>query len=217
MSKDELVEAVVELSNRVDKIEELTHALHMQNRKLRVVLAGSEDEFGTWDAESMSPLQPRIVQLEDQLTDHEDQFEMFVVEDGRHATPDERAIHLRQVLYNEAKSLAKEQDDRTATARLNRDRCKTALASSVKRAQVLDAMKRCADGSDAQHAERVDYTPIQGSSDLQPVDAITFTTGNAVGSTGGPEQSTLELSLADLTGTDLRKNHITVNGGVGAE
>lgn len=216
LSRDDAIDRLEALEQRVDDLEGLVSALRTQNKHLKTALAGSPSEFATWDVDAMPPLKHRVVKMEDQLAEHDAKFEMFVVEDGAAGTPDERAMHLRQVLANKARQVADEQDDRDAEATMTREQCETALGSTVSRAQVLDAMKRAADGSAAADAEAVEYTPIQGSSDLQPVDAVGFTTGSAVNNRGDPEQSHLSLSVADLTGTDLRKNHMTVNGDGGA-
>ncbi len=221
---DDLTDQLEIAENRIADLEKETQsqsalidALRTQNEHLKTVLAGGPDEFSTWETDDMVPMHARLLNVEDGLEDHEDKLRMMVVDDGQKGSPDERAIHLRQVLYNEGKQVYKEQDhDGSIEARLSRDRCKTALGSTVNRGTVLDAMKRAADGRDASESEAVAYTPIQGASTLEPMDAISFHTGASVNNAGDTEQSHISIRLDSLTLGDFRKNLTTVTDEEGA-
>lgn len=192
---------IADLEGRIRTLEGLTKALQKQNELLKTALAGDADAFGEWDHESMVPIHDRLEKLSDTVADHEDRFEMFVVEDGGQATPDERAMHLRQVLLNEAEG----NDDAT----MARSTAGKTLGGGLHKGTILDAMKRAADGCEAD---------IDGSSDLQPMDAIDFNTGGTVGSDGEARQSYLEMDATNLTGTEARQILTTEEGeGGGSE
>lgn len=201
MDRDELAEKIVELDGRVQSLEALTDALQTQNRLLKTALAGSPDEFGAWDVQQMVPIHDRVEDLSDTVATHDERFEMFVVEDGKQATPDERAMHLRQVLLNDAEH---NDDD---IGKMSRDAARKVLDGRLHKGSVLDAMRRAADGSEAQ---------IDGASDLTPVDAIEFHTGGTVGSDGKAQQSRIELDASNLTGTEARQI-LTTESGTGGE
>ena len=222
---EELDDRLEESNGRIEELERenreqsaLIDALRTQNEQLKTVLAGSVDEFSTWEPDEMVPMHARLLNVEDDLEEHDDKLRMMVVDDGKKGSPDERAMHLRQVLYNEGKQLYKEQDhDGSVEAKLSRDRCSAALGSTVQRGTVLDAMKRAADGRDASDRDAVGYTPIQGASSLEPMDAISFHTGASVNNSGETEQSHIRIRLDSLTMTDVRKNLTTVSEGNGGE
>lgn len=184
---DDDVEA---LRDRVDALEAQLQAVRAQNRRLKQLLAGDPDEIATWDLDSMVPLHTRLEQLEGTVDEHETKFQMFVVEDGKQSTPDQRAVHLRQNILNQA------QKNDAPIAKLTRSQADSALGGDLHKQSVLDAMKRAADG----HAAKT-----TGSSDLHPIDAIEFTTGGTVGRDGSPEQSYLVIDLRDLTGDQARQ------------
>jgi hypothetical protein len=211
-----LQDRVDDLEREVNRLDSLNNALRAQNDTLKEALAGDAEEFGAWDTQRMDGLHPRVVELEEQLDEHEEKFEMFVVEEGKTATPDERAMHLRQVLYNKAKRVSRQQDaPDDLTVEMDRDECTSALGADLARSSIIDAMKRAADGSDAGNPDAIEYTAIQGSSDLQAVDAIAYASGRSIGSAGGIAQSTIEMSVSDLTGVEARKIPTTVSGGDG--
>lgn len=189
-----------ELAKRVQKLEALVEALQAQNRRLKRAVAGDGDEFSTWDLDQMVPLHDRVEELEATVSDHADRFEMFVVEEGSQGTPDQRAMHLRQILLNQANR------NDSSIAKLNRDQAASALGGDLHRSSVIDAMRRAANGNAAD---------ISGSSDLQPIGGIEFSTGAAVGNDGVPEQSHLLADTADVTGDEARKILTTVNGQTG--
>lgn len=203
LEREELAEKVRDLEKRVRSLEGLTDALQTQNRLLKTALAGSDDEFGAWDVEQMVPLHDRVEKVSDTVAEHDERFEMFVVEDGKQATPDERAMHLRQVLLNDA------QNNDDGIGKMARDTARKVLDGSLHKGTVLDAMRRAANGSEAQ---------IDGASDLESVDGIEFHTGGTVGSDGQAEQSRLKLHESRLTGTEARQILTTVRGdGGGSE
>ena len=211
-----LQDRVDELESETERQDTLIEALRAQNKQLKQALAGNADDFGTWNTERMDGIYPRLVEVEEQLDEHEEKFEMFVVEEGKTATPDERAMHLRQVLYNKAKRVSRQQDaPEDLEVEMDRDECTSALGADLARSSIIDAMKRAADGSDAGNPDAIEYTAIQGSSDLQPVDAIAYHSGRSIGSAGGIAQSTIEMSVSDLTGVEARKIPTTVSGGDG--
>lgn len=192
---------VEQLRQRVNDLEGRLVGLSRQNERLKKVLAGSEDEFSTWDADEMVPFHDRIDGLEETVSDHTERFEMFVVENGKQATPDKRAMHLRQVLLNEAQSNG-------GVAKMRRQSCGTTIGGGLHKGSVLDAMRRAANGSEAK---------IDGNSDLEPVDAITFQNGGTVGSDGNAEQSHISLDTASLTGSEARQILTTEDGAEGGE
>lgn len=191
MSKDELIEHVLDLQQHQNDLELRMTALQKQFARFKEVLAGDEDEFATWDTSEMEPFIDRVRTLEDEAGDHAEKFEMFVVEDGQAATPDKRAMHLRQVLYNNAQTNG-------GKARLDRDQCESALGGGLHNHTVLDAMKRAADGAEAD---------IQGSCDLQPIPGVTV----SIASTPA-EQTVIVLDSVELSSSALRQNLLTESG-----
>ena len=189
-----------DLEKRVRRLEGLVEALQTQNRRLKTALVGDPDDFSTWDLAEMVPLHERVEELEATVSDHADRFEMFVVEEGAQGTPDQRAMHLRQVLLNQSK-----RNDSTI-AKLKREQAASALGGDLHRSSVIDAMRRAANGRQAD---------INGSSDLQALTAVEFSTGAAVGADGDPQQSYLLIDTGDLTGEEARKILTTVNGQMG--
>jgi len=72
------------------------------------------------------------------------------------------------------------------------------------RGTVLDAMRRAADG---------DQADIDGSLALEPVDAITFNRGGTVGVDGEAQPSYLEFDRSRLAGVEARQILTTGDGG----
>lgn len=194
MSRDELVDVVLDIQQQQDDLDLRFTALQKQLAGLKKVLAGDENEYATWDTNEMEPFIDRIRSLEDDVGEHTEKFEMFVVEDGKAATPDKRAMHLRQVLYNRARTNG-------GKARLDRDQCESALGGGLHNNTVLDAMKRAADGAEAD---------IQGSCDLQPIPGLTI----SVASTRS-EKTTIELDSVELSSAELRQNLLLQSEGKG--
>lgn len=195
MSRDELEDEVAELRGEVDDLKgtvreqgAILKAMRKKMERVETALAGSSDEFSSWDVGEMDPVNDRLRGVEDTVEDHAGRFEMFVVEDGSNSTPDKRAMHLRQILYNQAKS-------NDGYASIDRDTCDSALGGGLHRGTVLDAMRRAADGENAK---------INGSSDLTEVDGVEFRKG-----TGKDTQSRLILDRDDLTAADVRQNLTT--------
>jgi hypothetical protein len=186
MTDDEL-EA---LRGRVDALEAQLQAVRAQNRRLKQLLAGNPHELATWDIDGMVPLHTRLEQLEGTVDEYETKFQMFVVEAGKQSTPDQRTVHLRQNILNQA------QKNDAPIAKLTRSQTDSALGGDLHKQSVLDATKRAADGHAAE-------TIV--SSDLHPIGAIEFTTGGTVGRDGSPEQSYLLIDLRDLTGDQARQ------------
>lgn len=200
LTPEEKIERIEELESRVTQLEGLTSALQAQNKMLKRVLAGSEDEFSTWNVDNMVPFHDRLEDVESTVGQHAEKFQMFVVEDGESATPDDRAMHLRQVLLNRARK----KDD--GIAKMPRDSAGSALGGGLHNGTIIDAMRRAAAGYEAD---------ISGNSDLEPVDGITFVLGGKVGSDGDPNQSFLQLDLADVTGEEAHQNLMMGDSGPG--
>lgn len=188
-----------ELRNRVDALEAKLKAVQAQNQRLKQLIAGDPDKVATWNLDSMVPLHSRLQQLESTVDEHDTKFQMFVVEEGKQSSPDQRAVHLRQNLLNQA------QKNDAPIAKLTRSQADSALGGDLHKQSVLDAMKRAAG-----HAAET-----TGSSDLHPIDAVEFTTGGTVGSDGSPDQSYLLIDLRDLTGNQARQILTTGETGQG--
>ena len=194
MSKDELVDVVLGLQQQQEWMDARMDAFQKQLTGLKEVLAGDPDEYSTWDTSEMEPFIERVRTLENDVGEHTEKFEMFVVEDGQAATPDKRAMHLRQVLYNRATT-------NDGKARMDRDECETALGGGLHNNTVLDAMKRAANGTDA---------AIQGSCDLQPIPGVSI----SVASTPA-KKTTITLDSVELSSAALRQNLLTGEVGDG--
>ena len=113
-------------------------------------------------------------------------------------SPDDRARLLRQQLYNMAKSGANKSETEAGRATMTRDEANARLGGELHNGTVLDAMRRAADGYEAD---------ISGSSDLQPVESITFQKSDSHES-----QSKLVIDLADASGSEVRQS-LTASGG----
>ncbi len=188
LSDDELIDYVLDLQQQQNDLELRVTALQKQLVGVKEALAGDTTEFATWNTSEMEPFMDRLRAVEDDVGEHAEKFEMFIVEDGQAATPDKRAMHLRQVLYNHAKK-------NKGKERLDRDQCESALGGGLHNNTVLDAMKRAADGREAD---------IQGSSDLSPVPGLTVSIASS-----SAEQTFIELDSVELTSAELRQNLLT--------
>lgn len=190
VSSESATVRTADLEQRIQGLEARLDAIVKQNRMLKLALAGTEDEFQTWNPDNMVCIHSRLQALEETVAEHEDRFQMFVVEDGDKAGPDERAMHLRQVLLNEAQN----NDDGVSV--LTRDSARATLGGGLHKASVLDAMRRAANGDEAK---------IDGASDLTPIDAISFAVGGNVIRKEGAEQSAVRMDLDDLTAPEARQ------------
>lgn len=191
VTREEALDRINELEDRVHSLEQLTDALLTQNKELKRLLAGSTGEFAALNIDNMPPLHDRLKDVEESVGEHDEKFQMFVTESGKSATPDERAMHLRQTLLNRAHKQASD------ITKMTRESAALALGGDLHKGSVLDAMRRAADGTEAK---------IDGASDLQPVDGVTFHRGGTVGSDGDPEQSVLMLDLETVTAKDVRQD-----------
>lgn len=189
---EELREENEELRRKVRDLEARCEGISRRFSTLVEVMLGDADELGTYEPDEMRDVLQRVVDLEDTVADHENQVAMVSADGGNQIdTPDERAKRLRQILYNRAKK-------NNGKAALDRDGVDGALGGGHHRGTVLDAMKRAADGREAD---------INGSSELPPLNGLTLHIGRKK-----DEQSRIEMDLTNVTGSDLRKNLTTKDG-----
>lgn len=202
MARDELVEEVDQLRDEVSelrddvlKAEALTRQVQSKMETVEALLVG-EDELQFYDTENITanPLHSRIQDIEEDVNEHEDQLTMVESGEATPDTPDGRAQTLRNVCYNQAKN-------NEGLSRMTRDEASSALQGGLHRQSLMDAMKRAADGKEAENAES--YTPINGSSDLTPQEGLRFVKGEQM------EQSYLEFDADDLTSAAARQNLTT--------
>lgn len=186
---EELRQENEELRRKMSHLEARCEGISRRFTTLVEVMLGDEDELGTYEPDEMRDVLQRVVDLEDTVADHENQVAMVRGDGGSQTdTPDGRAKRLRQVLYNRAKK-----NDGKAT--LDRDGVDGSLGGGHHRGTVLDAMKRAAEGREAD---------INGASDLPPLNGVTFHKG-----TKRDEQSRILMDLADVTGSEVRQNLTT--------
>jgi uncharacterized coiled-coil protein SlyX len=207
-------ERIDELEQTIDEQAALLNGIKNQNATLKRLLASDQATYPELD--DRESFYDRVTELEEIVADHEDRLELTLTADGAAGSPDERAMRLREVLFNRAKRKSREVDNDAMAdleVAIDRDACNAALAGDLHRGSALDAMKRAADGKLASISDAVAYNPINGSSDLQPIDGIAFQTGKAVNSRRESQQSHLVMSVESLTRTDLRQNLTTVSSG----
>ncbi|MDT3434710.1 hypothetical protein [Haloarcula sp. 1CSR25-25] len=214
MDRDALEAEVEALRERVDEIESLARdtqglvqAVRRQMAEQAKLLVGEElvQEAGI-AADSVVNHHQRLRELDARVQEQGDKIQMVRVDGGGSPDdPDARARRIRQTLYNKAK------DHPEGKAQMDRSDVDSRLGGGHHRDTVLDAMKRAADGYDAESDGRP-YTAINGSSDLQPVDAITFSVGDGRGS-----PSKVVMNLADVTGAEIRQNLTTKETAEGPE
>ena len=189
-----------ELEAEVQDLRGLVDALHRQVKNQTRAITGDE-HMGSIDPEhpSFTDLMTRLQQVEDRTEEHASRLQM-VRTDGAAGTdsPDDRARLLRQQLYNMAKSGANKSETEAGRATMTRDEANARLGGELHNGTVLDAMRRAADGYEAD---------IGGSSDLQPVESITFQKSDSHES-----QSKLVIDLADASGSEVRQS-LTASGG----
>jgi uncharacterized coiled-coil protein SlyX len=207
-------ERIDELEQTIDEQAALLNGIKNQNATLKRLLASDQATYPELD--DRESFYDRVTELEEIVADHEDRLELTLTADGAAGSPDERAMRLREVLFNRAKRKSREVDNDAMAdleVAIDRDACNAALAGDLHRGSALDAMKRAADGKLASISDAVAYNPINGSSDLQPIDGIAFQTGKAVNSRRESQQSHLVMSVESLTRNDLRQNLTTVSSG----
>ncbi|NLV11900.1 hypothetical protein [Haloarcula argentinensis] len=206
MSHTELAEEVEDLRETVDELESmvrdsnaLVKAVRKQMAMQNQLLVGTETvQDAGIDPEGVVNHHQRLSEVEDQLQEQGDQIQMVRVDGGGSPDdPDSRAQRIRQTLYNKAKQHSE------GKAEMDRDDVDSRLGGGLHRDTVLGAMKRAADGYEAEDDER-SYTSINGSSDLQPVDSITFSVGEGRGNA-----SKVVMNLSDVTGAEIRHNLTT--------
>lgn len=189
-----------ELEKQNEELQHLVEALQTQVKRLTSVVAGEEglaDRLGDTE-ETFTDLITRVENVEEGVRDNNDKLSMAPSNDEK-SSPDTRAVKLRQILTEEVNSGGK--------ARLSRGEAGKALGGGHHRDTVLDAMKRAADGQMAEQPDRP-YSEINGSSDLEAVDGITFQT-----SLTKKKQSYVEIDMTHVTQANLRNNLTTqVNG-----
>lgn len=196
MSRSELEERVKELEANNTELEARQEGMSTRFEALLSILFGSSDEFATIDPESFNDILSRLQTMETELEEVKNGQEMLVSDIGNgRDDPDGRARLIRQTLLNKAGSDGK--------ASLTRDEASARLGGDLHRDSVLGAMKRAADGKRAEEPNQ-NYTPINGSSDLQPVDSVTFRV-----SKGKDRQSLVSLDLDDATQKEVRHNLTT--------
>lgn len=202
MSRAELEEKVRELRGQMASLEARQDAMSTRFELLLSILFGSSDEFANIDPESFNDILGRLQAMENDLEEVKNGQEMLVSDIGNgRDDPDGRARLIRQTLLNKAGSDGK--------ASLTRDEASARLGGDLHRDSVLGAMKRAADGKRAEEQNQ-NYTPINGSSDLQPVDSVTFRV-----SKGKDRQSLVLLDLDDATQKEVRHNLTTEQPGKG--
>jgi hypothetical protein len=205
MPRDELEAELEALRGRVDEAESaaeeamaLAEAVRRQLHQQSQLLVGEK----TVQAAGITPdnvenHHQRLHDIDQRLEEQGDQLTMVRVDGGGSPDdPDARAQRIRQTLYNKAK-----QSDGQAT--MDRDDVDSRLGGGLHRDTVLGAMKRAADGYDAELDEQ-SYTAINGSSDLQPVDSIGFVVGDGRGTS-----SKVVMNLSNATGAEIRQNLTT--------
>lgn len=182
-------------ADRLDELEAENQAkdakIEAQARKienLQRALAGDPYDFMAWDFEERGPIDQRIRNIEGGLDDHEDRLTVFEVESGQFSNPDQRALHLREVLLTDAEKSG-------GKAKLDRDAANGALQGGLTRDRVIDAMRRAADGDEAD---------IDGTSKLASIDGIEFNVGRK-----RDQQSTVSLDLTQTSSEQLRRNPTT--------
>lgn len=194
----QLREEVKGLKDDVRRAEALTRkATHQLEIVERLLVGEGEFTFYEPDEIQADPLHSRVQELEEDVLEHGEKLTMVESGEATDDTPDGRARQLRQVCYEKAKQ-------NEGLSRLTRDEADSALGGGHHRQSLLDAMKRAADGKQAEVAD--DYKPINGSSDLSPQEGLEFVTGQDF------DQSHLEFSADDLTSAATRQN-LTTGGG----
>lgn len=184
MERGELESEVQDLRKQVDGMEKRFDA--MSSRMDTFVEAVFGEDTVPGDVEKSEDMLTKFADLRGRVDEHDEKLSMVSSEGGNRSTPDERAMGLRTSLYEEAKNSPEK------SAVMSRDQAKFALNGGLSRPQLLDAMRRAADG---------DTGNINGSSDLEPVDGLEFVSGG-----GRDRQSKIRLNIAETSGESLRTN-----------
>lgn len=185
-------------SDEIAELREEVQRLKAKNRQLDQVITLLLGELSLSEIEpnEIPALLQRVRTLDERVAQMEgDLQQQTQVTERTISKPDERAQRIRQKLVD----LSGNDGDEVA---LTRDNANQTL-NNIHRGSVIDAMKRAADGLRAADNEHT-YSPIEGSSNLSPVEAIRFEVGEA-----RDEQSRVVLETDDLTGSDFRQNLMT--------
>lgn len=197
----DLRETVSELQSTVDETQAIVEAVRRQLKQHSRLLVGDDSVSHIVDPDNVENHHQRLADLDKRVQAHGDQIQMVRVDGGgSRDDPDSRARLIRQTLYNKC--------DDNGKAVMDRDAVDSRLGGGLHRDTVLDAMKRAADGYQAEDTGG-GYRPINGSSDLQPVDCVHFEAGDGRGS-----QSAVVMDLSDATGAEIRHNLTTDSTGV---
>lgn len=199
-------EVIDGLHGRVESLEQTVDRNHdprldafqRQLDEVKTAIVGSADEWTGIDPHEMEPVLDQVQNLAKSVASQEETRELFEKVDGKGLAPDDRAIKLRQSLLNRTDRVSDPD-----VARLDREAAGNVLMGSLHKGSVLGAMRRAADGHEAN---------IDGASDLEPVDAIAFHRGGTVGSDGEAEQSYLEIDRSRLTPVEARQILTTGEG-----
>lgn len=203
MSREDLEDEVRDLRGHIRALEARMDATN--TRLERISIAAFDEPLGEVNEDEFDSLRPRLLEIEETVEKIKKDQRMLVSDvGGGRATPDDRAKLIRQTLLNKARSNEGESG-------LTRDQVDARLDGGLHRDTLMDAMKRAADGHKAEGNDR-DYTPINGSSDLLPVDAITFRVSD-----GKDKQSVVSMDLEDSTATEVRQNLTTEQSDGGGE
>lgn len=189
---------VKKLEQRITTLENRVDALSQQNRLLQTALFGAEDWLSQADMEVVTPVQHRVRDLEQTVSEHQNTIAVLHTESESRSKPDSRALRLRQLLVSDL-------TEASPVAVMTRDECNSGLGNGLNRATVLDAMRRAAYGKEGEN--------VHGSSKLDPVPGMEFIKG-----TGKKEQSRIcfDATDSDVTVSDLRNNvttQMTEDGG----
>lgn len=190
---EKLREENAELRRKLNDVEARCEGVSRRFTTLVEVMLGDPDELGAYEPEEMRAVLQRLVDLEEKVAEHDTQVAMVRSDGGGADTPDGRARRIRKVLYKNAKK-------NNGRSSLDRDAVNGILGGGHHRATVLDAMKRAADGSEAD---------INGSSKIQPLNGITMRNGSV-----GREQAKIEMDLTKISSSDVRKNLTTMHEGM---
>lgn len=194
------------LKARIDELEDETEELReelAEEKKQREhvaqqipALRQTFSELVGWDVyddrdliDAAADMFDRIEAIEEQSDEHASKIGLFAMTDGgSERKPDERAMLLRHNLYTQAKASS------NGRAALDKDSANAALGGDLSRAQSMDAMRRAADGTQAEN--------INGASSLDAVDGITFQKRTE-------KKSRVMIDVSDITDWDARNNITT--------
>lgn len=182
MERGELEAEVRSLRNQVGEMESRFDAMATRMDTITEAVFGQDSVPG--DVDKSEDMLTKFVDLQGRVDEHDEKLSMVSDGGGSRSTPDERAMGLRTALYDEATKSGEKK------AMMTRDQAKFALNGGLSRAQLLDAMRRAADGNSED---------INGRSDLEPVEGLKFVNG-----TGRGDQSKIQLDLSRTSGEELR-------------